>query len=277
MPDLHCVKLATGGVVWETNVVDRFGAELPQWGVCSTPLIHGRKLILNPGAAAAAMVALNRYTGQVLWQTPGEPAAYASFYASRFGGVEQIVGYDAVSLGGWDPRTGRRLWRLTPPIDSDFNVPTPARSGGRLLVATENNGTRMYSFDEDGRIAAEPFAVNEQLAPDTSSPVVESGLVFGVWEGLYCLDPRQGLKTLWKSEDEAYQDYACLIGGGGRVLVTTVTGELLLVRATDRRYELIARLQPFAYEAEVWSHPAIVGNRLYLRTQKEVVCLRLGP
>jgi len=275
--DLHCVKLTGGGVVWKTNIIKQFGAELPQWGTCATPLIHGRKLIVNPGAEKAALVALDCYTGGVVWRTPGGPAAYASLYLSRFGGVEQIVGYDAVSLGGWDPATGRRLWRLLPPIDSDFNVPTPGRSGGRLVVATENNGTRVYGFHEGGRIAPEPVAVNEGLSPDTSSPVVERAMVFGVWEGLHCLDAADGLKTLWKAEDEAYQDYASLIAGSGRVLVTTVKGELLLVRAAAERYTLIARLQPFDYEAEVWSHPAIVGDRLYVRTQKEVVCLRLGP
>jgi hypothetical protein len=36
-----------------------------------------------------------------------------------------------------------RLWRLVPAFDGDFNVPTPIAVDGKLLVSTENNGTRL--------------------------------------------------------------------------------------------------------------------------------------
>jgi hypothetical protein len=29
------------------------------------------------------------------------------------------------------------------------------------------------------------------------------------------------------------------------------------------------------HDAEVWSHPALVGNRLYLRSMNEICCLLL--
>src|ERR1039458_5029996 len=57
-----------------------------------------------------------------------------------------------VSLGGWDPQSGERLWTLTPPAEGDFNVPTPLAVDGKVLLATENNGTRLYGFGNDGKI-----------------------------------------------------------------------------------------------------------------------------
>jgi len=36
-------------------------------------------------------------------------------------------------------------------------------------VATENNGTRLYGFDEKGVIVSKPLAENMTLAPDTST------------------------------------------------------------------------------------------------------------
>src|SRR5207244_7778620 len=121
------------------NILREFGAELVRWGMSASPLIVDGKLIVNPGAKKAAIVALDPADGKLVWQAPGKPAAYASFIAGRFGGIEQIVGYDAISLGGWDPATGRRLWFLFPPERGDFNVPTPVDLGGKLLLATENN------------------------------------------------------------------------------------------------------------------------------------------
>ncbi|MHC4691268.1 MAG: PhnD/SsuA/transferrin family substrate-binding protein [Planctomycetota bacterium] len=272
--DLHCVKLETGQVVWKKNIVKEFGAELITWGMCSTPLIIADKLIVNPGAKDASIVALDRLTGKVIWKTPGEPAGYSSFILATFGNVRQIVGYDSISLGGWDPKTGRRLWKLLPDDEGDFNVPTPIYIDGKLLVTTENNGTRLYGFDDDGKIQTKPLAQNPDLAPDSSTPVVINNLVFGCFGGLYCLDLNNDLKTLYSADDDAFFDYAVLIAGNDHVLIITVEGDLILIEASGDRYTLKSRLRLFE-KSEVFSHPALIGSRMYIRNTTEVCCLLL--
>ncbi|MHC4313740.1 MAG: PhnD/SsuA/transferrin family substrate-binding protein [Planctomycetota bacterium] len=272
--DLHCVKLKTGQVVWKKNIVKEFGAELVTWGMCSAPLIVADKLIVNPGAKDASIVAMDRRTGKVIWKTPGEQAGYSSFILATFGNVRQIIGYDSISLGGWDPKTGKRLWKLLPDDEGDFNVPTPIYVDGKLLVTTENNGTRLYGFDDNGQIQSKPLAQNLDLSPDTSTPVVINNLVFGCFAGLYCLDLNNGLKTLYSADDDAFFDYAALIAGNGHVLIITVEGELILIEAAGDRYTLKSRLRLFE-KSEVFSHPALIGNRLYIRNATEVCCLLL--
>lgn len=112
---LHCYELATGKVRWQLDLLTAFKAELPQWGYSSSPLLADGKLIVNPGGAQAALVALDPATGATLWQTPGKPAAYCSFITGVFGGKNQLVGFDKEALGGWDIATGKRLW--TPSAD----------------------------------------------------------------------------------------------------------------------------------------------------------------
>ena len=273
---LHCLKLDTGEVVWKRNMITDFRAELPQWGWSSTPLIVGRKLIVNPGAKDASIAALDRFTGKTLWATPGDPPGYASFILAELGGARQVIGYDVHSLGGWDPETGKRLWELVPEMEGDFNVGTPIVVGGKLLVSTENNGTRLYGFDADGRIKPKPEAANDDLSPDTSTPVVLDGMVFGNCGGLYCLDLDGGLKTVWESVDDPFADYCTFIAGNGRVLVMTQTGILCLVKATKKGLECASRLDLFGdvpdTDRDVWSHPALVGNRLYVRNLLGVYC-----
>lgn len=273
--DLHCVKLTDGAVVWRKNLVRQFGPKLVTWGYCASPLVLDDKLIVNPGAKQASLVALDRQTGQLVWRSPGLAAAYSSFIVGRFGGVRQIVGYDAVSLGGWDVATGERLWQMLPPEEGDFNVPTPIDVGGKLLVTTENNGTRLYDFNDRGRILPEPTAANLDLAPDSSTPVVIEGKVFGAWDKLYCLDLHSGLKALWTAEDEAFDDYVSIIGNQERILITTAEGELLLVGTGGKGYELISRLRLFGEDSEVLSHPALVGRRLYIRDGSTLCCVAL--
>lgn len=274
--DLHCVRLADGGIVWKKNLLWEFKSKVPTWGMCSTPLVVDDMLIVNPGTKEASLVALDLHTGRVAWKTPGETSAYSSFIEGVFGGVRQIVGYDAVSLGGWDIQTGKRLWQLVPPESGDFNVGTPVNAGGRLLVATENNGTRLYGFDEKGAIVSRPLAENLTLAPDTSTPIVVNGLVLGCSGKLVCLDVEDSLKTLWASDDERFADYATLIGGKNRVLITTVTGEVVLIEPGKTVWRLNSSLKAFGKGAEVWSHPALVAGRLYIRNQNSVSCMLLG-
>ena len=78
-----------------------------------------------------------------MWKSPGDPPGYGSFVLAKLGGVSQIVGYDAISAGGWNPDTGERIWKLLPDVEGDYTVPTPVVVSGRLLLTTENNGTRL--------------------------------------------------------------------------------------------------------------------------------------
>ncbi len=273
--DLHCVSVEGSRIVWRRNLIKEFDAKLPTWGMCSTPLLVDDMLVVNPGAPDASLVALGLYTGETLWQTPGEPAGYGSLILATFGGVRQIVGHDAASLAGWDPNTGRRLWTLLPARKGDFNVPTPLDIDGKLLVATENNGARLYDFDANGRIHPIPIAQNRRLAPDTSTPVAIDGLLFGCSRGLHCLDLTDSLNTLYTSDGGgAFNDYAALIAGNGHVLATTVKGELILLKAAREAFTPVASLRLFE-DTEVWSHPALVGNRLYIRSMKEICCFLL--
>jgi outer membrane protein assembly factor BamB/ABC-type phosphate/phosphonate transport system substrate-binding protein len=274
--NLHCVNLTNGKTVWERALPRDFKARLPTWGMCSPPLIVDDLLIVNPGGTNASLVALDCATGRTRWATPGLPAAYSAFICGEFGSRRQIVGYDQYSLGGWDVKTGKRLWQLVPPANGDFNVPTPIAVDGGNLVSTENNGTRLYRFDELGRIVPKPVAEYADLTPDTVSPVVTCGRVFGAHPGLHCLDLHQGLKPVWHQAEAAMDNHVTLIADDERVLVITLEGELILLDARAEACAIISRLRLFADDVEVYSHPALVGTRLYARGGSSVVCVDLG-
>lgn len=275
---LTCVKLKNGEVVWKKDVLSEFGAkdEDNHWGTTSSPLVVDGKLIVNPGGPNASLVALKPETGEVIWKTPGDHAAFGSLIVGTFGGKRQLVGHDKKGLCGWDTESGKQLWRVVPPHDNDFNVPTPIQVGEQLLVTTENNGTRLYKFDAEGKIVPEPAALNDGLAPDTHTPIVVANRVLGVWEGLRCLDAVNGLKTIWIGEDGAFGDYAAIVGTAERCMVITKYGELLLFDPTANEFALISK-QTSAFDDDpgVYSHPAFVGKRMFLRGSQEVVCLGL--
>ncbi|WP_231962163.1 PQQ-binding-like beta-propeller repeat protein [Symmachiella dynata] len=274
--DLHCVDLLSGEVQWKTNVRKAFvaTAEMP-WGYCGSPLLVDGKLIINPGAANASLVALNPKTGQVLWKSPGKASGYGSLIAGRFGGKLQIVGHDADSLGGWDPNTGKRLWTLKPPQENDFNVPTPINVDGQLLVSTENNGTRLYRFKDNGEIDPKPVAENAQLNPDTSSPVVVGDRLFCVHYVLWCLNANGKLERIWRLRDAALSKHGVIIASSDRLLVIG-DGELLLLDPLADKPRIISRVKIFEDKVPPYSHPALVGTKLFIRSENRLKCLDLS-
>jgi outer membrane protein assembly factor BamB len=276
--DLTCAGLATGKVAWQLNVRDEFEpTDERKWGFCSSPLIAGGRLIVNPGAKDASLVALDPATGKVAWKSPGKPASYGSFVTGTFGGKPQLVGHDTDTLGGWDPATGTRLWTLRPERRGDFNVPTPVAVGNRLLVTTENNGTRLFAFNSDGTVDPTPVAANKKLAPDSHTPVVVGDRVFGVWNRLYCLSITDGLKEVYDADGQAFTGYCSAVASGERVLIVARTGELILLDAAADEYTELGRLRALGKDEKgVYSHPALVGTRVYVRGSSSVVCLDLG-
>ena len=274
--DLRCLDLSDGSVLWERQLIREFGARLPTWGTCSPPLIMEDLVIVNPGSTNAALAALDLCTGHTRWTTPGAPAAYSAFVAGEFGGRRQFIGYDDRSLGGWDPATGERLWRFVPPVNGDFNVPTPIAFKDGLVVASENNGTRFYRFDRDGKIISTPAAQFADLSPDTSTPVITNNRIFGAdQERIYCLDGAT-FKPIWEREEKNLGDHASLLADDERVLIITIRGELILLDARTNDSPVIARMNLFQEDVEVYAHPALVGSRLYARGGDALICVDLA-
>lgn len=275
--NLYCVALDTGRIVWTKNYKIEFGATAElAWGTCASPLIVDNKLIINPGAPDASIVALDPKDARVLWKTPGDIPAFGSFVAGKLGGVQQVIGHDDESLGGWEVATGKRIWKYIPNIDDDFNVPMPMIYGDKLLVTSENNATRLYQFGDNGIIDPEPVSVNDDLASDIATPIIVGDRAYCCWGELFCLDLKDDLATRWSVSEKSYSVYGSIIAYGERLLVVGASGELILVNAVADQYEEVSRLSIFDNpDAELYSHPAMVGSRLYMRGENELVCVEL--
>ncbi len=259
--------------------------QLVKWGLSSTPLLtndaDGKpRLICNVCSAAHTLLALDPGSLAVQWKGAGRSTGYASCITGRWGGRQQVIGYDSCSLGGWDLTTGQRIWSVLPPVEGDYNVPTPvAIDDQRILVISESNGTRIYEFDEHGVLRQDPAAVNPDVANDTVTPVFVAGKVYCTSKGsLFQLDVEQGLRKCWAMADDAFSEHVCLLADaqGRRLLVTSFSGELLLFDIGGEEPRLIGRRSAYSDEEgeEIYSHPSLVGNRLYLRGLRSLRCLQ---
>ncbi len=269
---LNCLDLDTGTTLWKRHLVDDLGGKLPQWGYSVSPIILDNQLIVQAGGLEASWVALEPKTGNVLWRSKGRPAAYASPIAIEFQGQKQFIGYDSISLGGWSPRDGKRLWEMKPEVAKDFNVPAPVIVQGKIFVVTENNGARVYSIRPEQQPAQGQYpmflqleATSELLSGDSQSPVRVGNWVVGVDRDLIVLDPLDQLREVARFSDVALQKYCSLIVDEDRVWVCTGNGTQILFRIDSNGISELGRFQPLQEAGEIFSHPAFCNGVLYLR------------
>lgn len=274
--DFHAVELATGKIRWKKHFQRDFaGPKELSWGFCSSPLIAEGRVIIQPGGPKASLVALNPDSGDILWTSSGRPPGHSSAILATIRGIKQVITYDDETLGGWDLATGERLWSLRPRAKGDFNVPTPIVWNEQIVVATENNGARIYRFNDRGLIDTDPVAENDSLVPDCETPVLVANRLFGITSALFCLDARSKLKEIWRSDDECFRSYTTLIASDERFLAISLRGKLLLANVGGNEFERLGELQLIEGEEGLYSHPAVVGGRLYVRGSKMLVCVDL--
>src|SRR5262249_60519355 len=76
--DLACVLASGGKEVWRKSLPRDFGGRMMSgWGYSESPLVDGDKLICTPGGDGAALVALDKKTGEPIWKAPVPPAGGA--------------------------------------------------------------------------------------------------------------------------------------------------------------------------------------------------------
>ena len=271
MGDLHCLDIDTGEVKWHKHMVKDLGGVLPIWGYGWSPLLVDVHLIVLPGGPNCSIAALAGETGQVVWQTPGQPTAYASPMLANWKNRQQIIAYDRTTLGGWSVEDGQRLWTIKPPEPNDFNVPTPLVLPDGLAVVTENNGLRKYDIDPaTGFPKPEPSASVATVRPDAHTPVICGRQLLVAERELLALNLDNKLSIDWRIKDRALRQHNSLIAAGNQALVITQGGELLLVQTEGSSGRIVSRHKFSGSTKYILSHPALVGDTLYLRAENSL-------
>ncbi len=71
MGNLYCLDKATGSVVWSKDFASEFQGGLPRFGHSESAVVEADKVFWTPGGEKHNVVALNRFTGDLLWSNPG--------------------------------------------------------------------------------------------------------------------------------------------------------------------------------------------------------------
>lgn len=233
-------------------------------------------MLLTPGGKKGAMVALDKKTGALLWQSQQwtDGAAYSSIVPSDFGGKRHYVQLTEESVAGIDAATGSLVWRA-PRKGAVAVVPTPVLSGDLVFVTSGYNiGCNLFKLQRAGNIiATQQLYANKNMADHHGGIILVGQHIYGHSDngGWTCMDLRTG-NVIWKNNGVgkgavAYADghlYCRSESGNGTVA---------LVAATPQGYQEKGRFdQPDRSGKNSWAHPVIAGGKLYLRDMDVLLC-----
>lgn len=234
------------------------------------------RIVCTPGGAKGAMVALDKSSGQTLWQSSAftDAAHHSSAIAAQIGGVSQYIQLTASSVAGVDAATGALLWRADRQGQTAV-VPTPIYADGFVYVTSGYGvGCNLFEVRKAGKeFKAEQAYALPQIANHHGGVIKVGDHVYGYSDtgGWICQEFKTG-KVLWKEKGVgkgavAYAD--------GHLYCRSESGKgtVALVDATPGGYVEKGRFdQPDRSDKHSWAHPVVVGGRLYLRDQDVLLC-----
>ncbi len=274
--DFVCLDVTTGKVKWTKSLQKDFGGGYAGWNYTESPLVDGNKVLLTPGGKKGAMVALDKKTGALLWQSAQwtDRAAYSSIVPSDFGGKRHYVQFTEDSVAGIEAATGNLLWRA-PRKGSTASIPTPVVSGDLVFVTSGYSvGCNLFKLKADtGGITTEEVYANKNMVNHHGGVILLGKHLYGHSDsgGWTCMELSTG-EVAWKNR------------GVGKGAVTFADGHLYcrseggkgtiaLVEATPEGYKEKSRFdQPDRSDKNSWAHPVIAGGKLYLRDMDVLLC-----
>jgi outer membrane protein assembly factor BamB len=277
----------TGKKLWQVDLgrVDMGAYDIPsfEWGPASSPIIWNDLVILQVDTQADSfLLALDARTGHVTWKTDREELpswGTPTVVTTAQGPV--LVTNASNFIRGYDPTTGRELWRLGG--SSKITAPTPIAANGLIVVAS-------------GRRPELPlFAVRPEARGDLTLPKGETTSAGIAWsytgrgsymptplayDGILYVVANNGVVHTYEVETgkQVYEARLPHLGSGfsaspvaadGRIYVSNEDGEIIVI-AAGREFRHIAT-NPIG--ELLMATPAISSGVMYVRSASSLFAI----
>ena len=267
-PEEYSVRALThdGQEVWHRSL----GPFVSQHSSGTSPIIFGDMLILNNDQDGVSfLIALDRRTGEPVWQTPRNSTAVAystpCVYEPAGSPAELIFNSGAHGITSIDPANGAKNWEIS--VFDKRSVSSPVIAAGLIFGSCGSGGGGNYVVavrpgKADGSVQPEIAYKVTKSAPYVPTLVAKNDLAF-LWseQGVVtCLDADSG-DVLWQKRagGNYYGSPICI---ADRLFCISTDGEVVVLAAAPEFAEL-GRNQ---LGEGSHSTPAVADGVLYLRT-----------
>lgn len=265
---LAALRAGNGQVAWQHDLRAEYGANPPQWGISTSPLVEGNLLIVNVGGAGnKSIVAFDKTNGKTVWTSQGDGAGYSAPIAITVRGVRQIIVFTADAVLSISPKDGRLFWRSGWKTSYDVNAATPIFLPPDKLFVSSGYDTGAALLQINRTNVSEVWR-SRGMKNQFSSSVLHNGILYGFDNSTFkAIDAATGAER-WKQRGFGH---GSLILAGGHLVVLSDRGKLALVSATPEEYRELGNAQ--VLEGKCWTSPSLADGRLYVRNEEKLVAL----
>jgi outer membrane protein assembly factor BamB len=281
--ELVCLDAAEGKIKWKKNLEKDLGGKMMSiWGYSESVFVDGDKLICTPGGDDAALVALDKKTGAVVWKAAvpgGGGAGYGSVTPIDVGGKRIYMNWLKTCLVGIDAKTGKLLWRYAKAANATANIPTPVVHQNYVFCSTAYRaGSALLKLvpASDGVKAEQVYFIEWQKYQNHHGGTVLVGehLYGGHGQNdgrLTCIEFKSG-KICWQERGIGTGSCAILYADG-MLYCRYQDGTMALVEANPTKMVVKGKFKlPYDGGKPSWPHPVISKGKLYIREQDVLMC-----
>lgn len=274
-----------GKLLWEAPIAPH--PMRYSWGTAAGPALHGERLCyVSDNDEASSIVALDTATGKEAWRVAREEKSnWATPFVWTTPQRTEIVTPGSGAVRSYD-ESGKELWRLTGM--SSITIATPYAADGLLYVTSGYVGDKLkpvYAIKPGamGDISLASGATsnefiawsNGKIGPYNPSTVVYDGKLYVLYDRgwLSCFDAKTGTPFYEHQKLEGSNGFTVSPWAvAGHIYCLDENGQCFVVKAGETF--AIEGMNSLAEDDMAMSTPALVGDKLILRTAARVYCIR---
>lgn len=278
-----------GKVLWKTNLQTRYGKDTLNWDLGTSPVLADGKLVvatLHEGNSY--MVALDPANGEEVWKVDRNfpcqeecGQSYGTPLVTVQDGRTMLLLWGADRLTAHDAATGKMLWQcggFNPDNKANWrNIASPALSQGVVVVPYgREQFVAGVKIGGSGDITATARLWEKHgIGTDSATPVAVDGKVYVVnFKGrAWCLDLSTG-RELWTTKFPSGKGafYSSPVLAGDTLYFCREEGSVYVGRITPTGLRIINETR---FNDVFVASPVLVRERLFLRGEKNLICVGL--
>jgi outer membrane protein assembly factor BamB len=274
MGNLFCVNREDGKVVWSRDFAEDFQGQYPLHGHSEAAVVKDDKVFWTPGGKIHNVVALDRFTGELIWSHPGfsEYSAYNPGKHISHHDRDIFVTFSAYHLMGFDENNGELLWSqeqfgVSPEERGLGYGDTHANSviyqdGAIYFAAGDGNKGVRLKLSEDGTEITEVWR-NEGFDSFMGGLVMLGNHLYTsgtTTQFLLSIDANTGILT-----DSLKVGQGALIAADQMLYYYNQRGEMKLISYHEGKMKELSSFKITKGTRHHFSHPVIYRGILYQR------------
>jgi outer membrane protein assembly factor BamB len=255
-----------GKELWQVSV----GKGTNGWGTGTSPVLYKDLLIVNASVESHALIALDRKTGNEVWQAKGIESSWSSPVLVKVPGATELVVSGTKKVLGFDPENGKELWHA-----DSFNwyvCPTVVAHEGVVYALQNDTACAIRAGGRGDVTESHTVWHTKKLGSVVPSPVFHDGHIYWATDRAFCVKASDGTVVYQQAlKPDPKRIYASALLAEGRIYYVSRTQGTFVVDASPTFKQLAHNT--LGDDSVFNGSPAVSNGQLILRSDRYLYCI----